>query len=390
MQPIQQTYRKQWGQLLALTGAHFVTDSFPGFMHTVLPAFQESFKLSVAAGGVLLTVFLVAANGIQVVIGHLRAEEEKPLFLYMGMVLACVILFFGAVSPEHHPLLWLSLISLVSGTGVGITHPEMLKAIHRLDGISSTVSSAVFMAGGVAGFAFSGWISTYLYQSMGLRFLIPFCAGSILVLMVMALFRIRLATERDEPARRANRPQSESVSFWIIMAIATLGACSAQTLAWIVPQRISELGADLTLGGLAVSAFSIAGGIGGIVMSRKAHQLGEMVMIRRMLMVGIPFIAVYLFCMQFQWSVLLLFTGAFFCFGSYPIMVSAARQSRGPNLGRRMGLIVGGIWLIACVLPMLLGPVARMWGTLPIVFCVPVGYVLSLLLAVRSRKRNHG
>jgi len=388
MRQAQETYRRQWGQLLALTGAHFVADCFPGLMHTVLPAFQSSFKLSMAAGGVLLTVFLVAANGIQVLIGHLRAEEERPLFLYLGMILVCVILLFGVVSADRMPLLWLSLISLLCGAGVGMSHPEALKAIHRLDGISSAVSSSVFMAGGVMGFAFSGWISTYLYQWYGMKFLAPFCAASILALFAMIALGVRLAVERDEPLRQAKREQSQPVPFWLIMAIATLVACSAQTLSWIVPQRISELEADLTLGGLAVSMFSLAGGIGGIVMSRKAHRLGEMVMIRRMLMAGIPFVTAYLFWMQYRWAVGLLFIGAFFCFGAYPIMVSAARHSKGPNLGRRMGLIVGGIWLVACLLPMLLGPVAEHWGTLPIVFCVPVGFVLALLLVMKTKIRN--
>lgn len=380
-----QLYRKQWGQLLALTGAHFVADCFPGLMHTVLPAFQDSYKLSVAAGGVLLTMFLVSANGIQVLIGHMRSEEERPLFLYLGMVLSCLILLFGTVSPDGHPLLWLSLISVVCGLGVGMTHPEMLKAIHRLDCISSTVGSSIFMAGGVAGFAFSGWVSTYLYERMGIHFLIPFCIASVIALLVLTAFRIRLAVERDEPSRQANQRKSESISFRMIMAIATLGACSSQTLAWIVPQRINELGADLTLGGLAISMFSLAGGIGGIVMSKQANRIGEMVMIRRMLTAGIPFIAAYLFWMQHPWSVVLLFVGSFFCFGAYPIMVSAARHSEGPNLGQRMGLIVGGIWLVACLLPMLLGPIARHWGTLPIVFCVPVGFVLSLVLVMKIR-----
>jgi FSR family fosmidomycin resistance protein-like MFS transporter len=376
-------YRRQWGQLLVLTTVHFVADSFPGLMHTVLPAFQESFQLSVAAGAVLLTVFLVAANAIQVLIGHLRPEEEKPLFLYLGMVLMCVILLFGTVSPERMPLLWLSLISLCCGIGVGMTHPEALKAIHRLDGISSVVSSSVFMAGGVMGFAFSGWISTHLYQWLGVGFLVPFCAASILVMFGMMMFRIRLAVERDEPARRAKQGPSEPVSFWLIMAIATLGACSSQTLCWIVPQRISEMGAELTLGGLAVSVFSLAGGIGGIVMSRRAHRFGEMVLIRRMLMAGIPFIVAYLFWIENRWAVAVLFVGSFFCFGAYPIMVSAARHSEGLNLGRRMGLIVGGIWLVACLLPMLLGPIASRFGTAPILFCVPMGFILSLGLSKR-------
>ena len=96
-------YRRQWAQLLALTAAHFVLDSFPGLMHTVLPAFQDSFHLSVAAGAVLLTVFLVGANGIQVLIGHLRPKNDRPLFLYAGLVLVCAIALFAIVPSEVQP-----------------------------------------------------------------------------------------------------------------------------------------------------------------------------------------------------------------------------------------------------------------------------------------------
>lgn len=385
MDDAQQQLRTQWTHLIALTAAHFVLDCFPGLMHTVLPAFQESFGLSVAAGGILLTVFLVSANGIQVLIGHMRAEQDKPLFLYIGLLLTCLILLFWVVPAGGLALLWLSIISIGCGAGVGMTHPEALKGIHRLDRISSAVSSSVFMAGGVIGFAVGGWGSTYLFGRWGFASLIPFCAVSVVVLVIVMVLGIRLAVERDEPARRTLRQHEKPLPFWLIMAIATLAACSSQTLTWIVPQRISEIGSSLTIGGLAVSMFSLSGGVGGIVVSRHASRHGEMKLIVRMLMCGIPFIIAYLLLMQHTWAVALLFVGGFFCFGAYPLMVSAARHSEGPNLGRRMGLIVGGIWLAACVLPMLLGPVAEHFGTVPILFCVPVGFVLSLLLAIRSK-----
>lgn len=376
--------RHQWSQLLALTGAHFVADMFPGFMHPLMPAFQEHFLLSAAGGSALLTIFLVAANGIQVLIGHIRPDEDKPLLLYGGLLLVCAIALFGVVPPGKASLVWLSLIAVVSGVGVGLTHPEMLKAIHHLDRISSAASSTVFMAGGVVGFAVSGVVSTHLFERWGVGSVYPFCIAAIMMLVCLPVFKIRLAVERDEPAKKAARPPTEAVSFWLVMMIATLGACSAQVIAWIVPYRIKELGLDLTFGGEAVSLYSLAGGIGGMIFSVFVRRFGELRLIRCMLAGGIPFIIAYLIFLPERWSPVLIFAGGFLCFGAYPLMVSLARHSEGPNLGRRMGLIVGGIWLAACVLPLLLGWIIDIYGTVPILFCIPIGFMLALALSLKK------
>jgi FSR family fosmidomycin resistance protein-like MFS transporter len=386
MELSQHEYRRQWAHLLALTAAHFVLDSFPGLMHTVLPAFQESFQLSVASGAVLLTVFLVGANGIQVLIGHVRPKKDRPMFLYAGFLLVCAIALFAVVPPSKSSLLWLCLISTVCGVGVGMTHPESLRAVHRLNRISSAVSSAVFMAGGVTGFAFGGWISTHLYSSYGLGSLIPFCVAAVVALLMMFFFRIRLAIEEEKSEGQPTHSDHSTPSIWLVIAMATLVAGSMTVFAWIVPQHVSQLGIDLTLGGLSVSVLSISGGVGAVVMSRLAARIGEFRVVRWMLAAGIPFITAYLFLIPHRWALSLLFIGGCFCFGVYPILVSIARGCKGTNLGQRMGWVVGGVWLIACGLPMLLGPIAKHFGTAPVLFFVPIGFVLSLALSIVSRK----
>jgi predicted MFS family arabinose efflux permease len=381
-------YRKQWSHLLALTGAHFVLDSVPGLMHTVLPAFQESFQLSVAAGATLLTSFLVAANGIQILIGHVRPQEERPLMLYAGLILVCSIGLFAVVPAGGSALVWLCFISIICGAGVGMTHPESLRAIHQLDRISSAVSSSVFMAGGVTGFAFGGWISTHLYTRYGLASLMPFCIASVITLLVMMLFRVRLAVDEQQSEDKQSQLKDSVPPFWLIIAMATLVAGSMTVFAWIVPQHVCQLGIDLTMGGLAVSVLSISGGVGAVVMSRWAHRIGEYKMVRWMLAAGIPFIIAYLFFVPYRWALVLLFIGGAFCFGVYPILVSIARGCKGNNLGQRMGWVVGGVWLIASGVPMVMGPFARQFGTTPILFCVPIGFVLSLGLSIVSGKHD--
>ena len=372
--------RSPWAQLIALSFAHFAVDCFPGLMHTVLPAIQERFAMSVQGGAVLLTVFLIAANGIQVVIGHLRAEKETPLFLYIGLLLATTIVLFSFVPAGPGAMPAALAVAIACAVGIGITHPEALRAVHRIDGIHSALSSSIFMAGGVGGFAVGSWASTYLFQWWGFWGQLPFCGLAVLGLAAVRLTGVRLAVEAT-PTLRKHAAQETDVPFWPVMAIATMSAIGAQVMVWLIPQHLSLIGAKLSLGGIGVGMFSLAGGVGGIVMSRTAARRGEAAAAAVMLGLGVPFIAAYLGLMRYNWAPAIMFVGGFFCYGAYPILVSLARRSRGPRLGQRMGLIVGGIWLTACLFPMLLGPLVKRIGAKPVLMAVPVIFVVSGLMA---------
>lgn len=378
-----------WAQLIALSFAHFAVDSIPGLMHTVLPAIQDRFALSVKAGGLLLSVFLIAANGIQVAIGHLRSEKQSPLFLYIGMLLATAVILFSFVPEGAGSLPAAMVVAVACALGIGMTHPEALRAVHRIDGIHSALSSSVFMAGGVGGFAVGSWASTYLFQWWGFWGQLPFCVLSILALASVRFTGVQLAIEAS-PANRKFAPGDGDIPFWPVMAIATLSAIASQLMVWLIPQHLNMIGAELSLGGIGVAMFSLAGGIGGIVMSRIAARRGEAAAAAVMLGLGIPFIAAYLGLMRYNWAPAIMFVGGFFCYGAYPILVSLARHSRGPRLGQRMGFIVGGIWLTACLFPMLLGPVVERVGAKPVLMAVPAVFAASGLLAAWVAWSNGG
>lgn len=380
--------RSQWAQLIALSLAHFAVDCFPGLMHTVLPAIQNQLGLTVQAGAVLLTVFLVAANGIQVLTGHLRPEKEKPLFLYIGMLMATTIVLFSFVPKGTGTMPVALTIAVICAAGIGITHPEALRAVHRIDGIHSALSSSVFMGFGIGGFAVGSWASTYLFQWWGFWGQWPFCVLALLAAAAIRLTGVRLAVE-EIPTRRKHAAHDSNVPFWPVMAIATLTAIAAQIMCWLIPQHLNQIGADLSLGGIGVAMFSLSGGIGGIIMSRTAARRGEAAAAAIMLTLGIPFIAAYLGLMRFNFAPAIMFVGGFFCYGAYPILVSLARQSRGPRLGQRMGLIVGGIWLGACLLPMLLAPLVARIGAKPILMTAPAIFAAAGLLAAWTAVKSN-
>jgi FSR family fosmidomycin resistance protein-like MFS transporter len=375
-----QTISRQWVVLLALTAGHFIVDCFPGMMHTLLPEVQRDFGFTLSSGASLLTVFLIGSNAIQVLIGHLRPDKTRPLFMYMGLLCSMCIGIF-VLLPRTSGAFWpAAVILLICGSGVGMTHPEFLRSVHTLDGISSAVSTSVFMGGGVAGFAFGGWTATVLVQRWGFPTLWYFCGAAVVIGIVLASLRVRLAEEK-QPIDDTNAQGGAAVPFWPLFIMTALGGSSSSVLVWAVPQTLDKMGFALTFGGFSVMLFSLAGGLGGILMSRWAARKGELITCLGMLAVGVPFGFFYSAATQYRWGAVLLGLTGLLCYGAYPLMVSMARQAEGGNLGRRMGLIVGGTWLIASFVPRLLAPVAQKIGLHPILMIAPLGYLAAAALA---------
>jgi len=367
---------RQWAILLALTAGHFVVDCFPGTMHTLLPEVQKDFHFNLSSGASLLVYFLMAANGIQVVMGHLRADKTRPLFLYLG--LACSLFLGGLILlPRTQSSFWPLVVMLfVCGLGVGMTHPEFLRSVHTLDKISSAVSTSVFMAGGVIGFAFGGWAATALVQRWGFSMLWCFCATSIITGLVLLFLRVRLSQESLEPDA-VPISSAQAVPFWPLYITTVVAGSASSVLIWAIPQAIDKAGFELTFGGFSVMLFSLAGGFGGMLISRYAACHGELKLCTWMLAAGVPFGLLYPGLITHRGSVALIAIAGLLCYGAYPLMVSMARQSRGGNLGGRMGLIVGGTWLIAGFMPRLLAPVAQKTSLNFVLFLAPLGYLIA-------------
>jgi MFS family permease len=157
----------QWAQLLTVTGAHFIADMFVGMIPGILPAVQEHFRLDISQGTLLMGTMFISANFIQVFTGHLRSNKTRPLFLYIGIVLAAVTCFFALVSVTDKSIFILLAMIVASGLGVGSIHPESLRAIHTLNKIRGSAAIAFFMSGGIAGFASGGYIAPVLVERFG-------------------------------------------------------------------------------------------------------------------------------------------------------------------------------------------------------------------------------
>jgi FSR family fosmidomycin resistance protein-like MFS transporter len=364
-------------QLLVLSAVHFFIDMFAGMLPPLLPAIREEFALSLLMGGLLVIALNMTSNGIQVLTGHTRARKRVPLLLHIGLMLGAGICLLGLLPKTDYVFVPLFVLALVSGCGIAVVHPEALRAVHHLRRIPPAVSTAVFMAGGFLGYASSGAVSTVLVSRFGLRGLYPLVLCPAVGILLVIFLRIRLAIEptfgntykRDVPEKR--------LPFWFIFVMAMPAAVSTIVLASLLPTVLNELGFELTFGGFSATMFGLGGAAGCFVWAWFAHKKGGLRCSIVALFLTVPFLVTYLIFINKAASVWLVFGAGFCSISAYTLMITLARDTSGPNLGRRMGFMVGGTWALANIAFLALLPVIEHLGADFILKFTPLGYVLS-------------
>ncbi len=364
-------------QLLVLSGVHFLIDMFAGMLPPLLPAIRSEFALSLSLGGLLVIALNMTSSGVQVLTGHLRALQRRPLFLHVGLIVGAGICLLGVLPRSGGAFVALLLLSTVSGFGIAAVHPEALRAVHHLRRIPPAVSTAVFMAGGFLGYASSGVVSTVLVSRFGLRGLYPLILCPAVGILLVIFLRIRLAVERTGNSNNMASTSESKLPFWLLFAMAMPAAVSTIVLASLLPTVLNELGFELTFGGFSATMFGLGGAAGSFVWAGIAHKKGELPCSIAALFLAVPFLAAYLIFIDSKMAMWMMFGTGFCAISAYTLMITLARDATGPNLGRRMGFMVGGTWALANIVFMALLPVIEHLGADFIMKFTPLGYVLS-------------
>lgn len=382
----------QWLQLAGLTLMHLHVDMLGGMLPAILPVIRQNYDLSLSATFTMLAVLNLSCNGIQLAIGHLRASSRQPLFLFLGISLTAALCVFGLLPRVDYIFPLLLMLMVIGGSGVAMIHPEGLRAVHALDRLPSSIATVLFMVGGNLGFAGGGYLSALLVSRWGLAGLLPLLLIVPLSLAAMRLLRIRLAVE--DKSRREEEPVDEEfqpagVPFARLLLLSIPVATAATLLAGYLPTHLHELGFSISFGGLSTLVFGASGVAGSIVWGMLARNKGDYYALRVSLLAGIPFLAAYLFTMQYRPAICLLGMAGFCLMAAFPLIVSIARYASGYNLGRRMALIVGGSWGAASIIMMLTGASANAIGVRLIlmltflIYAVAAG-ILMFMLPVKA------
>ncbi len=349
----------------------------------ILPVILKEYGITLFVG-VSIPIFLsLAANGVQVLTGHMRSDKTTPLFLHVGMILAASMCLIALAPKSPAGVLLLFALGVVSGTGVAIAHPEGLRAVHTLDRISPALSTAVFMTTGFFGFACGGMISAVLVASYGLKGLYPLAICSLVGILAVIVSRVRLSV--DKKTEQADSVQttlpSGSVPFWKVLLIGVPAAVSTTIVLQLAPTYLHEMGFDLTFGGFSTAVFGWGGAVGPFLWAALAHKRGDLRCSVWAFLLSTPFMVLYLIFDDRPAAAWLLFGVGFSSMSAYILTVTLAREAKGLNLGHRMALIVGGTWGISMVIYLAFAAMADLVGTGPVLKVTPAGYLLSAICA---------
>lgn len=369
-------------QLFVLAGVHFLIDLFASMLPAILPAIQEEFSLNLSRAGYVLVALLLTCNGIQPLIGHIRAYNHRPLFLHLGLIIAAGICLLGALPRGNNAYPAMILLAIFSGCGIAMVHPEGLRAVHWLEQISPAASTAVFMAGGFLGYASGGAVSAFLVSNYGFKGLYPLILCPVIGIVLVIFLKIRLAVEIKGQEKNLVQTENRRLSFWLIMAMAMPAAVSTTILTSLLPTILNELGFELTFGGLSTTMFGLGGTVGAFIWAYIAGKKGELKCSIVALFLVIPFLFAYLALIENKMAIWLLFGAGFCGMSAYILMITLSRHAAGMNLGQRMGFMVGGTWALAFIVFSALLPVAEHFGADALLRYVPVGYLFSALIGL--------
>ncbi|MBN1507990.1 MAG: MFS transporter [Sedimentisphaerales bacterium] len=379
----QQSLKVQWTQLTVLSGVHFLVDMLGNMIPAILPVLLKEYGITLLVGVSIPILLSLAANGVQIVTGRMRSDKTTPLFLHVGMILAASICLIALAPRSSAGIVLLFVFGVVSGTGVAVAHPEALRAVHTLNRISPSLSTAVFMTTGFFGFACGGMISALLVSFYGLDGLFPLVVLPVAGIIAVALSRVRLSADGHAVSADGGQPiqRLDAVPFWKVLLIGVPAGVSTTIVQQLAPTYLHEMGFDLTFGGFSTAVFGWGGAVGPFLWAVLAHKKGDLPCSVWAFLLSVPFMVLYLIFDDRPAAAWLLFGVGFSSMSAYILTVTLAREAKGLNLGHRMALIVGGTWGISMLVYLVFAAVADLVGTEPVLKLTPAGYLLSAIFA---------
>ena len=271
--------------LLAVT--HMVLDAYGNVLAPLLPLFIPQMQLSLAAAGLLQTIFQMASSVAQLGFGYLSDRWRPRPLLIAGPLLSVAVL--PLIGLAQGPVT-LALVLVVGGLGAAAFHPPAAALVHSLSGARAGWAMSFYITAGSIGFSIGPMIFAAFVQRFGLEWM-PLLAIPGLVALAAVLNRLPAFAERPDHEPRggfaALRPYAKPLTLlYLIVVLRTVTALSVSTF---VPVMLTGRGMSLAGAGTFSAIFLIASSLGGFFGGGLADRWGSRRVIIASLVACVPF-----------------------------------------------------------------------------------------------------
>jgi FSR family fosmidomycin resistance protein-like MFS transporter len=369
--------------IVLLSIAHFVMDSYSSFLFQLLPLLALKLHLTPAQAGLLPPTLTITSSLMQPLYGFLSDRYLKRAMVVMGPLIAAIFLSCMGMA-ESMPMLMVLVI--LGGVGVGIFHPQgaaMVSHAAAADGGKHQgLVMSIFSSTGTVGYALGPVLVGAMVASFGLEQSWYTVVWGVAFWIVLARYCPSL--ERRPRAEGAPSLTDALRAVWgpltlLYFAVVLRSAVSVSVQTYL-PFSLQNTGISPTTMSWVLAGFLFFGGLGGFFGGALADRLGARRVTLAAMLLAAPLL-IASFSTHGLLSYALLMAGGTVLNLPIPISVVMAQRLVPAGASTVSALMMGFAWGAGALLTPITGLLSEHFGftrALLILAILPLGSALLL------------
>ncbi len=259
------------GQVLTISGGHFIHDVYSSFLAPLLPLLIEKMSLTLTLAG-SLTAFLQIPAALTPLIGHFADKYNLRFLVILAPALTATLMSGLGFAPNY---VVLAIILLIAGLSVAFFHAPAPAMVGQVSGKRIGKGMGWFMGGGelarTVGPIVAVWaVSVWTMEGMFRVVVVGWAASAIL------FWRLR-----DIPVRPRKNGSLQSILpklrtlFLPLLIIIFFRMFMVVSMTTYLPTFMSQKGATLFLAGASLSILELAGTAGVLTSGTISDRFGR-------------------------------------------------------------------------------------------------------------------
>jgi len=314
----------QIGNILTISLAHMLHDSFTGFFPVMLPLLQDKIGFSLVIAGTL-PIALRLPNLLNPLIGSFSDRFKLKYFIASAPVIAVASMTLMGLANNYLTLFVLLLIAGFGSTFIHVPSPVLVK---KVAGYKKGLGMSFYMLGGelarsIGPLIITAAISYWTLEGVWRLIPIGFCLSLLILLKINKV-------ERDSKAYKStylNNDSHKEVLKYMLPIFATVTGIfffqglMKQALVTFLPTYMKSTGSTIFVSSIALSIMQFAGAVGTFTAGTISDFIGRKNALLIMAVLSPILMILYTYSSGYLALVLLSLLG-FFMFFSHPIILA--------------------------------------------------------------------
>ena len=319
--------------------AHFVHDTYPAFIGTLLPLLIDKHGMSLAVAGGLATAIRWPSVA-QPFLGYIADRTDARLLVIVPPVVTAIAISLLGVAPTYAALVALLLIA---GTSSAAFHPAAGAMVTRASGSQWGRASSYFMTGGELGRAAGPILIATTVAAVGLTgSWIAAVPGLLITLVAYAILRTRAVTlgRSASPDDLWAAVRSRGRPLLLLAGIVLFRSLVIASFQTFVPTFLMEEGTSNLYAGFALSVYEIGGVVGAFVGGPLSDRFGRRTMMAVSQLTAGPVLFTALLLATEPIGLALLAIGGLLALCAGPVQLTLVQELLPRNRGSAAGIVM--------------------------------------------------